>query len=212
MASTSQTKMYDVHLMSNLDDHSRRVLGHTLLPEFVRPGKPTAERIAVEYLLAQSDRGNLLSPPGNEIGATLTDVPLEDQDEECHDVTIPCASDIDSSQRQSSQYNVMNNVGAQLQCHSEKSIFIFESDFKCQVNKIDLLLPSKVLQMIVTNLRNRPVSSTNSLMESMRETVLSLYHNLITSSKKFPFIPYRGFFCCSVLSTAFKHIEQEHNF
>lgn len=40
-------------------------------------------------------------------------------------------------------------------------------------------------------------------------TVLSLYHNLITGSKKFPFIPYRVFFCCSVLSTAFQHIEQE---
>lgn len=61
-----------------------------------------AERIAVEYLLAQSNKGDLLSPPGNEIGATSTE-PLEDQDEECHDVTIPCASDIYSYQGQSSQ-------------------------------------------------------------------------------------------------------------
>ncbi|XP_044196399.1 uncharacterized protein LOC122973017 [Thunnus albacares] len=71
----------------------------------------------------------------------------------------------------------------------------------------DLPLPSPILQMFVTNLRNRPVSSVN--IESMRESILRLYHNLITGSKKFPFIAYRGSFRSCVLSTPFQHIEQE---
>lgn len=37
----SHTKLYDVHLMSNLNSMSNRVLGHALLPEFIPPGCPT---------------------------------------------------------------------------------------------------------------------------------------------------------------------------
>lgn len=43
MASTSRTKIYDARPISFLDDISQRVLGHTVLPEFVRPGKPTGQ-------------------------------------------------------------------------------------------------------------------------------------------------------------------------
>ncbi|MED6246104.1 hypothetical protein ATANTOWER_012890 [Ataeniobius toweri] len=62
MSRRSHTKLYHVRLMSNINTLSNRVLGHAVLPEFVPPGSPTGERIAVEYLLAQSDRGDLLGP------------------------------------------------------------------------------------------------------------------------------------------------------
>lgn len=51
------------------------------------------ERIAVEYLLAQSDRGDLLSPMvQGEI--TLPEMQVEVQEDECLDVTISDAADI----------------------------------------------------------------------------------------------------------------------
>ncbi|KAF4099130.1 hypothetical protein G5714_019256 [Onychostoma macrolepis] len=57
------------------------------------PGKPTDERIAVEYLLAQSDRGDLLSPlEHSEI--TPPETQVEVQEDECLDVTICDAADI----------------------------------------------------------------------------------------------------------------------
>lgn len=43
MSSTSRTKIYDVRLMSNVNVLSNRVLGSTLLPEFIPPGKPTGK-------------------------------------------------------------------------------------------------------------------------------------------------------------------------
>lgn len=55
------------------------------------------ERIAVEYLLAQSNRGDLLSTQ-KETGAILPEmldeVQEELEEEECPDVTIPQATDI----------------------------------------------------------------------------------------------------------------------
>ncbi|KAM7390826.1 hypothetical protein PAMA_008826 [Pampus argenteus] len=72
---------------------------------------------------------------------------------------------------------------------------------------VDLPLPSHVLQMFVTNLRNRPLSSTN--IDSIRESFLSLYHNLITGSKEYPSIHYYGFFHSRELSTPFPHIPLE---
>lgn len=51
------------------------------------------ELIAVEYLLAQSNRGDLLSVP-DEIGAILPEMLEEVQENECPDVTIPQATDI----------------------------------------------------------------------------------------------------------------------
>lgn len=53
------------------------------------------ERIAVEYLLAQSDRGDLLGPQQHsELGIILPDLRVEVQEEECLDVTISDAADI----------------------------------------------------------------------------------------------------------------------
>ncbi|XP_076577715.1 uncharacterized protein LOC143314537 [Chaetodon auriga] len=100
MSGTSQTKIYDVRLMSSVNALSNRVLGSALLPEFIPPGKPTGERIAVEYLLAQSNRGDLLSAQ-SEIGAVLPEMLSEVQEDECPDVTIPQATDIQSSFQES---------------------------------------------------------------------------------------------------------------
>ncbi|KAK7939095.1 hypothetical protein WMY93_002421 [Mugilogobius chulae] len=75
MGGTSKTKMYDVRLMSNLNDLSRRVLGHPLLPEFFPPGRSTNERIAVEYLLHQTGRGDMQAPQHHsELGSILPDI------------------------------------------------------------------------------------------------------------------------------------------
>ncbi|XP_039655399.1 uncharacterized protein LOC120558453 [Perca fluviatilis] len=93
MSGTSRTKMYDVRLMSSVNVLSNRVLGSGLLPEFIPPGKPTGERIAVEYLLAQSNRGDLLSAQ-KEIGAIPPEMLDEAQEDECPDVTVPQATDI----------------------------------------------------------------------------------------------------------------------
>jgi hypothetical protein len=38
---TSQTRLYDVHLMSTINAMSQRVLNLDLLPEFRPPGNPT---------------------------------------------------------------------------------------------------------------------------------------------------------------------------
>jgi hypothetical protein len=51
------------------------------------------ELIAVEYLLAQSNRGDLLSAP-DAIGANLPEGPEEVQEDEFPDETIPQATDI----------------------------------------------------------------------------------------------------------------------
>ncbi|XP_050958694.1 uncharacterized protein LOC127160061 [Labeo rohita] len=64
-ASTLRT--FDVCLMSHLNNLSQRVLGCNLMPEFTHPGKPTGERIAVEYLLAQSNRGDQLIAHQNDM-------------------------------------------------------------------------------------------------------------------------------------------------
>ncbi|CAL8241287.1 unnamed protein product [Gadus morhua 'NCC'] len=93
MSVTSQTRIYDVRLMSSVNALSNRVLGSALLQEFTPPGKPTGELIAVEYLLAQSNRGDLLSAP-DAIGANLPEGPEEVQEDEFPDETIPQATDI----------------------------------------------------------------------------------------------------------------------
>nr|XP_023675259.1 uncharacterized protein LOC111847890 [Paramormyrops kingsleyae] len=95
LSAKSHTKLYDVRLMSNLNSLSNRVLRHALLPEFIPPGRPTGERIAVEYLLAQSDRGDLLAPQQHrELGIILPELQIEVQEEECLDVTISDVADI----------------------------------------------------------------------------------------------------------------------
>ncbi|XP_016424202.1 uncharacterized protein LOC107752689, partial [Sinocyclocheilus rhinocerous] len=57
------------------------------------PGKPTDECIAVEYFLAQSDRGDLLSPLEH-VEITPPETQVEVQEDECLDVTICDAADI----------------------------------------------------------------------------------------------------------------------
>lgn len=44
LTETSRTKIYDIHLMSNVNVLSNKVLGRPLLPEFIPPGKPTGKK------------------------------------------------------------------------------------------------------------------------------------------------------------------------
>ncbi|XP_041824833.1 uncharacterized protein LOC121629265 [Melanotaenia boesemani] len=108
MNRTSQTKIYDVRLMSNVNTLSNRVLGSALLPEFIPPGKPTGERIAVEYLLAQSNRGDLLSGQ-NEI--IMPEMLEEVQQDEDPDATIPRATDI-TFQSSSQESTLVSDVSS----------------------------------------------------------------------------------------------------
>ncbi|CAM4652081.1 unnamed protein product [Leuciscus chuanchicus] len=74
----STLRSFDVRLMSHLNNLSQRVHGCALVPEVTPTGKPTGERIAVEYLLAQTNRGDLLAPSQvSEIPSQL----LEEEDE-----------------------------------------------------------------------------------------------------------------------------------
>ncbi|XP_063732884.1 uncharacterized protein LOC134859990 [Eleginops maclovinus] len=72
---------------------SNRVLGSALLPEFNPPGRPTGERIAVEYLLAQSDRGDLLGQQHGELGLILPDLQVDVPEEDFLDITISDATE-----------------------------------------------------------------------------------------------------------------------
>ncbi|CAB1435054.1 unnamed protein product [Pleuronectes platessa] len=95
MRGASQTKLYNIRLMSNINDLSNKVLGNPLLPEFIPPGRPTGERIAVEYLLEQSDKGDLLGSQQHcELGNILPDLLDEVQEDEFLDVTVSDAADI----------------------------------------------------------------------------------------------------------------------
>ncbi|KAL2079587.1 hypothetical protein ACEWY4_025331 [Coilia grayii] len=85
---------------------SQRVLGYALVPDFTPPGKPTGKRIAAEYLLAQTNRGDLLAPSQvSEVPlqvlapSQVSEVPLQVLDEEdepdhtinIHDIIWPSA-------------------------------------------------------------------------------------------------------------------------
>ncbi|KAI4832565.1 hypothetical protein KUCAC02_015528 [Chaenocephalus aceratus] len=96
VSGASQTRIYNVRLKTHLNALSQRVLNCALLPEFIPPGKPTGERIAVEYLLAQSDRGDLLGPQqDSELGTIVPDRQVDVQEEEeCLDITISDAVEI----------------------------------------------------------------------------------------------------------------------
>ncbi|XP_048017744.1 uncharacterized protein LOC125249485 [Megalobrama amblycephala] len=77
--------------MSHLNNMSQRVLGCPLMPEFTPPGKPTDERIAVKYLLAQSNRGDQLI--GDHSG--MPEVPSEEpEDDSGFDATVCHAADL----------------------------------------------------------------------------------------------------------------------
>ncbi|KAK0155426.1 hypothetical protein N1851_002228 [Merluccius polli] len=83
----STLRSFDVRLMSHLNNLSRRVHGCALVSEFTPPGKPTSERIAVEYLLAQTNRGDLLLAPSR-----VPEVPsqvIEEEDEPDDTISMP---------------------------------------------------------------------------------------------------------------------------
>ncbi|CAI5677724.1 unnamed protein product [Oreochromis niloticus] len=70
----------------------------------------------------------------------------------------------------------------------------------------ELVSSVSVRQMFVTNLRNRPLSPSH--VDSMENLVLSLYHNLVTGTKAFPYIAFRGFFNKLQLRTPFTHVPE----
>ncbi|XP_030219179.1 uncharacterized protein LOC115548574 [Gadus morhua] len=90
----STLRSFDVRLMSHLNNLSQRVHGCALVPEFTLPGKPTGERIAVEYLLEQTNRGDLLAPSQ----ASISEIPLpvleeeEEEEEEDDAISMPAIS------------------------------------------------------------------------------------------------------------------------
>lgn len=71
------------------------------------------------------------------------------------------------------------------------------------------LLPptAPVLQMGLINVRNRPLSKSN--VESMSQTIPSLYHCLVTGSKDFPVIRHQAVFLSSLVATPFPKSEQK---
>lgn len=69
-------------------------------------------------------------------------------------------------------------------------------------------MPGPVLQLGVKNLRNSQLSAFN--IDSMSDSVLSLYHSLITGSKDFPMIGYGGTMNYNKVSSPFpvpRHVE-----
>ncbi|XP_056456676.1 uncharacterized protein LOC130390633 [Gadus chalcogrammus] len=89
----STLRSFDVRLMSHLNNLSQHVHGCALVPEFTLPGKPTGERIAVEYLLEQTNRGDLLAPSQ----ASISEIPLpvleeEEEEEEDDAISMPAIS------------------------------------------------------------------------------------------------------------------------
>ncbi|KAM8857498.1 uncharacterized protein ACB058_009160 isoform 2-T2 [Synchiropus picturatus] len=92
MTEPSRTKIYDVCLVSDVNALSDRVLGRPLLPEFIPPGKHTGERIAVEYLPAHSNRGDLQTQQDmSKIQPATLDAVL---DEESTDSTVSYVTDV----------------------------------------------------------------------------------------------------------------------
>ncbi|KAM3595028.1 uncharacterized protein V6R79_017288 [Siganus canaliculatus] len=70
-------------------------------------------------------------------------------------------------------------------------------------------LPWPELQLVVTNLRNRPLPAP--AVRSLRACVLSLYHNLVTGSRDFPLIPYDGYFLFRQTVQPFGSLEMMEN-
>ncbi|KAL3976199.1 ATP-dependent RNA helicase DDX59 [Sarotherodon galilaeus] len=68
----------------------------------------------------------------------------------------------------------------------------------------ELVSPTISRQMVVINLRNRQL--TNSHLDSMSHLVLTLYHNLVTGSKDFPHILFKGLFHRDQVTTPFVHV------
>ncbi|XP_030850896.1 uncharacterized protein LOC105441414 [Strongylocentrotus purpuratus] len=95
MGSTSGTSMFDVRLMSGINSSSMKVLGTKLIEEFTPPGKSTGERIAVEYLLAQSGKGDLQSEAQLDEEFGIEEV----NEEETIDATVCQSADVNVPDR-----------------------------------------------------------------------------------------------------------------
>ncbi|KAK2826303.1 hypothetical protein Q5P01_020517 [Channa striata] len=95
----------------------------------------------------------------------------------------------------------------------EKHRMIFAIDRVLDETYAALPTPSgQTIQMILINLRNRPLSRSN--ISSMSQSILSLYHSLITGAKDFPVISCESAFISSVITTPFpntKHSQKENN-
>lgn len=72
------------------------------------------------------------------------------------------------------------------------------------------LLPpaGPILQMSLTNLRNRPLCKSN--LDSMSKSIPSLYHSFMTGAKEFPVIPNQAVFLSTLVATPFPKSEQSH--
>ncbi|XP_034529997.1 uncharacterized protein LOC117805389 isoform X1 [Notolabrus celidotus] len=74
---------------------------------------------------------------------------------------------------------------------------------------VELPRPGPVLQMLVTNLRNRPLCSSDT--EVLSHSMLSLYHDLVTGSKDFPMIQAEVFLRVNLLTTPFGELDVREN-
>ncbi|KAK2858817.1 hypothetical protein Q5P01_003437 [Channa striata] len=74
-------------------------------------------------------------------------------------------------------------------------------------NYVALLRRLRVLQVILTNLRNRPLDSSH--ISAMSESILSLFHNFVTGSRDFPLIPSIGFLDGLQLHSPFPFVWRE---
>ncbi|TNN87656.1 hypothetical protein EYF80_002003 [Liparis tanakae] len=72
-----------------------------------------------------------------------------------------------------------------------------------------LLPPDRILQLVFTNPRNRPLSTDS--IDSMRDSIMSLYHSLITGCREYPIIPFKGYFSTRLAFKAFTKQEQREN-
>ncbi|XP_037613040.1 uncharacterized protein LOC119480632 isoform X2 [Sebastes umbrosus] len=70
-----------------------------------------------------------------------------------------------------------------------------------------LIRPGQVLHLVVTNLRNRPLSRAS--VESMGESLVCMYHNLITGFNDFPLVPHRGKLRIRRVATPFARRKQK---
>ncbi|XP_033752676.1 uncharacterized protein LOC117336296 [Pecten maximus] len=89
---TSLTRIYDIRLMSNINSLGQKILKKDLFPEYVPPGKPTDERVAVEYLLAQSGRGDMRPSFDAETGSVLPEIEPEAEESGIEELEVDDAT------------------------------------------------------------------------------------------------------------------------
>ncbi|XP_078571514.1 uncharacterized protein LOC144859102 [Branchiostoma floridae x Branchiostoma japonicum] len=140
---TSRTKLYDVRLMANINNMSMGVLGEKLLPEFSPPGKPTDELIAIQYLLAQSGRGDL-NPSvvrDDDVGNLLPELNLEEANEEDNvDATVCLAEHIRSENSEGLSEVVLGATAARGTATSTSSCDVLEPPWS-STSSCDVLEP-----------------------------------------------------------------------